>query len=44
VLSVVALGETLAAARAKAYANVQRIRFEGVHYRRDIGLQPEPEE
>jgi phosphoribosylamine--glycine ligase len=44
VLSVVAMGETLAAARAKAYANVQRIRFEGVHYRRDIGLQPEPEE
>lgn len=39
VLSVVATGGTLAEARAKAYANVERIRFEGVHYRRDIGLQ-----
>ena len=26
-----------AAARAKAYANVERVHFEGVHYRRDIG-------
>ena len=39
VLSVVATAPTLAAARAKAYANVERIRFEGVHFRRDIGLQ-----
>ena len=39
VLSVVARAPTLAAARAKAYANVERIRFEGVHYRRDIGLE-----
>jgi phosphoribosylamine---glycine ligase len=39
VLSVVAMGATLAEARAKAYANVERIHFEGMHYRRDIGLQ-----
>ena len=39
VLSVVATAPTLAAARAKAYANVERIHFEGVHFRRDIGLQ-----
>jgi len=38
VLSVVATGATLAAARAKAYRNVERVRFEGVHYRRDIGV------
>lgn len=37
VLSVVATGATLAAARAKAYRNVERVRFEGVHYRKDIG-------
>jgi phosphoribosylamine--glycine ligase len=37
VLSVVATGETLAEARKKAYANVERIRFEGRHFRRDIG-------
>jgi phosphoribosylamine---glycine ligase len=41
VLSVVATGPTLAEARAKAYANIERISFEGMHYRRDIGLQPE---
>jgi phosphoribosylamine--glycine ligase len=36
VLSVTARGVTLAAARARAYAAAERIRFEGVHYRRDI--------
>jgi phosphoribosylamine--glycine ligase len=36
VLTVAATGPTLAAARAKAYDNVARIRFEGMHYRRDI--------
>lgn len=40
VLSVTALGPTLEAARQKAYANVERIHFEGAHYRRDIGLRP----
>jgi phosphoribosylamine--glycine ligase len=39
VLGVTATGDTLAAARRKAYANVERIRFEGAHWRRDIGLQ-----
>jgi phosphoribosylamine---glycine ligase len=39
VLNVVATAPTLAEARAKAYANVERISFEGMHYRRDIGLQ-----
>jgi phosphoribosylamine--glycine ligase len=37
VLTVVATGATLAQAREKAYRNVERIRFQGVHYRRDIG-------
>ncbi len=37
VLTVVATGATLAEAREKAYRNVERIRFQGVHYRRDIG-------
>ena len=39
VLGVTALGDTLEAARQKAYANVERIHFEGAHWRRDIGLQ-----
>jgi phosphoribosylamine--glycine ligase len=37
VLSVVATAPTLEAARAKAYTNIERIDFEGAHYRRDIG-------
>ena len=37
VLCVCALGETVAAARRKAYDWVERIRWPGVHYRRDIG-------
>src|SRR5581483_5669879 len=40
VLGVTATGPTLEAARRKAYDNVARISFEGAHYRRDIGLQP----
>lgn len=39
VLTVVGQGDTLNAARSHAYANAARIRFEGVHYRRDIGLK-----
>ena len=39
VLGVTAKGSTLEDARRKAYANVERISFEGAHYRRDIGLQ-----
>jgi len=38
VLTVVATGTTLAEAREKAYRNVERIRFQGAHYRRDIGV------
>ena len=36
VLTVVAIGETIAKAREKVYANIQRIHFEGCHYRKDI--------
>ncbi|HWO93659.1 MAG TPA: phosphoribosylamine--glycine ligase [Dehalococcoidia bacterium] len=36
VLTVVALGDTVAQATARAYDNVGRIRFEGAHVRRDI--------
>jgi phosphoribosylamine--glycine ligase len=39
VLGVTATGDTLEAAREKAYANVGRIHFEGAHWRRDIGLR-----
>ncbi len=38
VLAVTALGETVEKARARAYAAVARIDFEGAHYRRDIAL------
>jgi phosphoribosylamine--glycine ligase len=37
VLCVTALGATVAAAQARAYAAVRRIRWRGVHYRTDIG-------
>ncbi len=36
VLTVAALGDTLADARTKAYRNVQHIHFSRCHYRRDI--------
>ena len=39
VLTVSALGPDLEAARNKAYANVERIRFDRMHYRRDIGAR-----
>jgi phosphoribosylamine--glycine ligase len=39
VLSVVATAETLAEAREKAYRNVERIQFQGRHFRTDIGAQ-----
>jgi len=38
VLTVAALGETLAEARQKVYNNVSRISFQGAHYRKDIAL------
>jgi phosphoribosylamine--glycine ligase len=37
VLTVTALGPNLRAAQRRAYEVAQRIRFEGMHYRRDIG-------
>jgi phosphoribosylamine---glycine ligase len=37
VLCVTALGDNLRAARSRAYATVERIRFEGMQYRKDIG-------
>lgn len=38
VLAVTALGETVAAARDRAYEAVSQIHFDGCHYRRDIAL------
>jgi phosphoribosylamine--glycine ligase len=38
VLTLVARGESLGEAREKAYQNMKRIRFNGIRYRRDIGL------
>ncbi len=37
VLSVSALGADLPAALERAYAGARRIRFDGAHYRSDIG-------
>ena len=39
VLGVTAAGESLEAALAKAYQAAGKIRFEGAHYRKDIGAQ-----
>jgi phosphoribosylamine---glycine ligase len=38
VLAVTALGQTINAARNRAYEAVSRIHFDGCHYRRDIAL------
>jgi phosphoribosylamine--glycine ligase len=38
VLTLVACGRTLGDARTKAYDNIRRIRFNGMRYRKDIGL------
>lgn len=37
VISVTALGSTLEEAREKIYKNINRIRFDGIYFRRDIG-------
>jgi phosphoribosylamine--glycine ligase len=37
VLAVVALGGNASAAQRRAYETVEKIRFEGVQFRRDIG-------
>jgi phosphoribosylamine--glycine ligase len=42
VLTIVATGDTLAKARDKAYRNVERVRFAGAYYRRDIASVVEP--
>lgn len=39
VLSVTALGKDLKEAREKAYANVYKIKFDGVYFRKDIGIK-----
>ena len=39
VLGVTGLGDTFTAARERAYAGVRRIRFDGMHYRSDIGAR-----
>jgi phosphoribosylamine---glycine ligase len=39
VLNVIGLGSTLARARARAYEFADRIKFEGKHYRKDIGKE-----
>jgi phosphoribosylamine---glycine ligase len=39
VLTVVALGDSLAEARERAYRNVDRIRFDGMTFRRDLALR-----
>lgn len=39
VLGVVAKGETIEAARQKVYANAEKIHFDGMFYRRDIGVK-----
>jgi phosphoribosylamine--glycine ligase len=38
VLGVTATGADLRSAAARAYAAVERIRFDGMHYRKDIGM------
>jgi len=38
VFTVVGRGKTLDAAREKAYENIRQIRFNGIRYRKDIGL------
>ncbi len=39
VLSVTALGDTIADAKRRAYQAMEKIQFEGMHYRKDIGRQ-----
>jgi phosphoribosylamine--glycine ligase len=39
VLAVTALGNTVADAQKRAYAAMEHVKFEGMHFRRDIGRQ-----
>ena len=43
VLGVTALGKDLKAAQAAAYAAVEKIHFDGAHFRRDIAAKAFPE-
>jgi phosphoribosylamine-glycine ligase len=38
-LTIAATGRAMAEARARAYANVERVSFEGMYYRKDIALR-----
>jgi phosphoribosylamine--glycine ligase len=42
VLGVTGIGETLEAARDRAYAGARRISFDGMHYRSDIAARALP--
>lgn len=39
VIGVTALGKDIDEARSKAYANVPKVKFDKVHYRKDIGIK-----
>lgn len=39
VLGITAAGKDIPAAREAAYRNLEKIRFEGAHYRKDIGIK-----
>jgi phosphoribosylamine--glycine ligase len=39
VLGVTALGSTILEARKRAYEAMEKIHFDGIHYRRDIAHQ-----
>ncbi len=41
VLTLVALGQSVAAARARVYAEIERVQFQGRRYRRDIAAREE---
>ena len=38
-MGVCAKGKDVEEARQKAYANAEKIRFEGMYYRKDIGIK-----
>jgi phosphoribosylamine--glycine ligase len=42
VLAITALGDSVPQARERAYAAIDKIHFEGCHFRRDIALRPAP--
>ena len=39
VIGVTAMGKDIEAAREKAYSNVPKVKFDKVHYRKDIGIK-----